>query len=32
MTELLDEQCLFSPILIYEVVLFRHSVSKQAML
>lgn len=30
--ELLDEQCLFSPILIYEVVLLRRSVSKQAML
>lgn len=30
--ELLDGQCLFSPILIYEVVLFIRSVSKQATL
>lgn len=30
--ELLDKQCLFSPILIYEVVLFRRSVGKQATL
>lgn len=30
--KLLVKQCLFSPVLIYEVVLFSHSVSKQATL